>query len=434
MDLIEQRIINTIEDNRNVIIDFANDIYCHGELTFHEFQTSEKVASLFKKLGFEIQEKLAITGVKATIGNSGPSVSIIAELDGIKCPTHPLSNKENGISHSCGHHAQLATLIGAAIALNNETILNELDGSVTFFAVPAEEYVDVSIKDELREQGKIKFGSGKSELIRLGEFDDIDVALTTHVHMVDCDKDILVGNNASNGFISKKIKVIGKASHAAISPHEGINALNAAVHGLNAIGLIRETFKEEDYVRVHSVIQHGGGAVNVIPEEVMIETIVRAKSLSAIEDASNKVDRAFQYSANALGAEAIVYNYQGYLPVIETPAADVVLGAVKLLEEEITFESIHLGYQNVASTDVGDLTHVKPVINFTHGGFKGNLHSENFEIVDENLAYIIPAKIMALTVYHLLRNGAAEARKVMKEYKSIFTKEEYIDYINKVIN
>ena len=44
--------------------------------------------------------------------------------------------------------------------------------------------------ESLKAEGKIRYYSGKSELIRLGEFDDVDICLTTHAHMVanaDCD-------------------------------------------------------------------------------------------------------------------------------------------------------------------------------------------------------------------------------------------------------
>ncbi len=432
MDEIEKRIVELIDERKEEIIAFARDIYAHGELSFYEVRTAKKVEKFFGQLGLTIEKEIAVTGVKAWAGGDAKDVNlcILGELDGIQCKTHPFSNAENGISHACGHHAQLAALIGSAIALCHPEIQKYLDGNITFFAVPAEEYVDASIKEELKSQGKIKFGSGKSEAIRIGAFDDIDLVLTTHVHMVPCDKDILIGNNASNGFVSKRILIKGKASHAAIAPGAGINALNAAAHGLNAIGFLRETFPEEDYIRVHSIIQKGGTAVNVIPDEVVVEAMVRAKSLAAIETTANKVDKAFTASAEALGAKAEITNYQGYLPVLEAAASKAMLQAAACLEHEITFEPIHMGYQNVASTDVGDLTHVKPVINFTHGGFQGALHSEDFTITDEYKAYIIPAKIMALSAYRLLAHQAKEAKEVIQEFHPVFTREEYVSYIN----
>ena len=57
----------------------------------------------------------------------------------------------------------------------------------------------------------------------------------------------------------KLLRYKGRASHAAATPHLGINAVNAGSLGLNAIAYQRETFKDEDSVRVHSIITKGGG-------------------------------------------------------------------------------------------------------------------------------------------------------------------------------
>ena len=80
-------------------------------------------------------------------------------------------------------------MIGAALALTNEEVQASLSGSVSFFAVPAEEYIDADKRARLRKE-EIGFpASGKSELIRLGEFDHSDIILTTHVHMMPVEED-----------------------------------------------------------------------------------------------------------------------------------------------------------------------------------------------------------------------------------------------------
>ena len=52
---------------------------------------------------------------------------------------------------------------------------------MVFFATPAEEYGEIEFKNQLREQGKIRYGGGKCELIRTGAFDDIDLCLAHHI-------------------------------------------------------------------------------------------------------------------------------------------------------------------------------------------------------------------------------------------------------------
>ena len=83
----------------------------------------------------------------------------------------------------------------------------------------------------------------------------------------------------------------GKAAHAAAAPHEGVNALSAATLGMTALGLVRETFRDSDSVRIHTNVTRGGDVVNVVPDHVVIDGMVRASNLAALEDAGKKFDR-----------------------------------------------------------------------------------------------------------------------------------------------
>ncbi len=365
-------------------------------------------------------------------GRPGPRAAIIGELDGIRCPAHPQAVPETGLSHACGHNAQMAALAGAAMALSQPEIAAELDGSVAFFAVPAEEYVPIPTRAALQQEG-IQFCCGKSELLRLGEFDDIDLALTTHVHMIPAQTDLLLGNVACSGFVSKVVTFQGRASHAAAAPWDGVNALNAASLALNAIGLIRETFRDEDCVRIHANITQGGTALNVVPETVVLEAMVRGKTLGAIQDAAEKFDRACQHAALALGARAQIETQQGYMPVRYTPACSALESAAQALSNLVSSACAGPGLYNNASTDVGDLTHVLPVVNFTHSGAAGALHSADFRLADEEKAVLVPAKMMALTAYHLLRKGAAGARQVMEEFQPVYSIVEYVHHIEEEV-
>lgn len=84
---------------------------------------------------------------------------------------------------------------------------------------------------------------------------------------------------SSNGPMAKNIRFIGGAAHAGMAPERGINALNDAQLALNAIHAQRETFREEDCVRVHPIITKGGHLVIVVPSDVRMETYVRQKFL-----------------------------------------------------------------------------------------------------------------------------------------------------------
>lgn len=140
------------------------------------------------------------------------------------------------------------------------------------FAVPAEEYIDADKRARLRKEGIGFPASGKSELIRLGEFDHSDIIMTTHVHMMPVEEDFYLGNAACNGFSAERVTVRGKAAHAAIDPWDGVNALSITSSAIQMMGLMRETFREEDHVRLHNVIRKAGDVINAVPDEAVIET------------------------------------------------------------------------------------------------------------------------------------------------------------------
>ena len=47
-------------------------------------------------------------------------------------------------------------------------------------------------------------------MIRRGEFDNTDLVMTTHVHMVPVEEDFYLGNPACNGFTAERVTVRGK--------------------------------------------------------------------------------------------------------------------------------------------------------------------------------------------------------------------------------
>lgn len=440
MDSIARRIVQIIDERRRDIIGFAEDIFCHPELGFKEKRTSELIAGWFESLGLHTRKQLALTGVKGYLkGNAQKgegcqvNVAVIGEMDAVRSPNHPKADPETGAAHCCGHHAQLAAMIGAAIALSDPEVTPLLDGNVTFFAVPAEEYGEIEFKNSLREKGLIQFLGGKSELIRLGEFDDIDIALTHHLAFGETNFLVMVGSGSTNGFVSKLVRYIGEESHAAANPHEGINALNAAVLGLSALSFQRETFKDSDCVRLNSIMTKGGDLVNVIPGEAVIEVLVRARTLEAILDANAKATRAFEAGAHAVGARVEITDLPGYLPRIPETMTSPFLEAARQLVGPERVKQVSPSDHGAFSSDVGDVSQLLPVFSFSTGGAIGKAHSADFAVVDPETAYILPAKIMAIAVYSLLKDGAAKAKEIKNNFKPALTKKEYIDYMNSIL-
>src|SRR4029078_12688790 len=143
---------------------------------------------------------------------------------------------------------------------------------------------------------------------------DVDLAMMIHTtpRAEDGRASVPLSNN---GRVGKLVRYVGRAAHAGGAPDMGVNALYAANIGLMAINALRETFRDEDTIRVHPIITHGGSQVNVIPGEVRLETFVRGKSLEAIADADRKVDRALRAGALAMGASVEIETLPGYMPL-----------------------------------------------------------------------------------------------------------------------
>lgn len=431
IDETGQRILRLIDVHKDQIIAFAEDIAVHPETGYEEFRTAGKTAEVLKNLGYKVTEHLARTGVKGTKSiKEGPSLTVIGELDAIGCHSHPNANPVTGVAHACGHHAQMAAMIGCAIAMADPDVQECLAGTVNFLAVPAEEYIDADKRARLKKEG-IEFCCGKSEMIRTGVFDDTDIALTTHVHMVPVEEDFYLGNPACNGYSAERVTVRGKAAHGAIDPWNGVNALSITTSAIQMMGLMRETFREEDHVRLHNVIRKAGDVINSVPDEAIVETKVRAASLDKICEITDMVNRAYAGSAYAFGGKIEMEKLQGYMPIIPRAADNALIEAADDLG--LNYRTVQKGDFNNACTDVGDLSHFVPVVNFTFKGFEGKLHGADFKITDPEKAYILPAKLLALTVYKLLKNGGQEAKKIAKSYTPVFNKESYIQYVKNTI-
>jgi len=427
---LKKSLCEAIDKRRDEIVRIGEEIMENPELGFKEVKTAKLVADTFGHLGIPYQEGLAITGVKGMLkcAKPGPTLAFLGELDALILFDHPLSDKTTGGAHACGHNAQIAGLLGAAMVFADTKVVEHLAGNVVFFAVPAEEYVEVEYRVNLVNEGKLEFLGGKPELVRLGHFDDIDMAMLIHS---SSDRDKMSGiADSSNGCVVKLIRFTGKAAHAGGAPDKGINALNAAMIAMSAIHAQRETFRDGDTIRVHPIITRGGDLVNIVPADVRMETYVRGKTTKAISDADMKVDRALRAGAMAVGAQVEIQTLPGYMPQVNNPDMAEVFknNAISLFGTDQFTQGGH----RTGSTDMGDITHIMPAIHPYIGGAKGTGHSKDWHIENPDLAYLGTAKMMAMTVVDLLYGDARKAREILKKSKPKMTKEEYLEYQRKI--
>jgi amidohydrolase len=421
----ENSLCQALDARRDDLVALADTLWRMPELGFHEFRTSAQIASRLEDLGLSVTRNLGVTGMRVDLvsGRAGPTLALLAELDGICLPEHPAAEPETGAVHACGHHAQLTALVGCAAAFVETGLADRFGGNLALIVVPAEEYLDLEYRRDLVRQGRLTHLSGKRELLHLGVFDDIDLSLM--IHLVP-GRDAMVAESM-NGFLLNSVTFRGRAAHAGLAPHEGINALNAAHVAMSALNVQRETFRDRDAIRLHHVITHGGDALNVVPERVCMECKLRARTVDALRDIQSKVMRSLRAGALAVGAGLDVETTTGYLPMINDDGlTEVYSEALSVLASGACLVR---GPHRGSSTDMGDLSQIMPALHGCIGGAEGSPHSTSFRIVDPDLALIGNAKMLALCAWTLLRDDAARAREVLKRCPPALTRDQYWRYV-----
>jgi metal-dependent amidase/aminoacylase/carboxypeptidase family protein len=175
---------------------------------------------------------------------------------------------------------------------------------------------------------------------------------------------------------------------------------------------------------VHPIITRGGTVVNAVPDDVRMETYVRAASVPAIVDANSRVDRALRAGALAVGGSVAITTVPGYLPLRQHGGlSDMFAANAKKL---VGGDDVVTGGHGGGSTDMGDVSHIVATIQPYVGGATGLGHSEHYLVKDYSLAVVNAAKAMAMTVVDLLAGSAAGAQRVLAGYRPAMTKAEYL--------
>lgn len=429
MNLIHEELDRILPE----IIAMSEDIYCHPELGFKEFKTREKVIAHLDEAGIPHRD-VAYTGMTACIdsGKPGPNIGLIAEFDAVPTLGHPYAGEDSYAAHTCGHYAQIGVMLSLFLAIKKSDMLNDLCGKVTLLVTPAEEFCDMDYRKTLIAEGKLRYPSGKQEMIATGIFDDIDIMLSCHAMGIDMTTYHAEIGSSLNGFIQKRAIFYGKASHAGANPEGGINALNAANMAMTGINFLRETFRAEDAIRVHFVMQEGGQTVNSVPSRTQLEMYVRAKTVKAIFETNEKVNRALRAGALAINCDLEIQDTPGYFPLHQDE------NLTELVKKHILGymgeDMIAQGTHGFASGDMGDISMMWPTVEIGIAGFSGSIHGKDFKTEDPEQAYRVPAHYFADTVADLLSGGGGSAWKIKEAFKPVMNKENYLgklDSLNK---
>lgn len=232
---LKETIITNVESNKELYLSTSHQIHEKPEIGNEEFFASGLLTDILESEGFEVEK--AVAGHETSFiarkksSKPGPSIAFLAEYDALP-----------GLGHGCGHNIIGTTSVAAAIALSK--VLEETGGEAVVFGTPAEE-------------GGPN-GSAKGSFVKHGLVEGIDAALMVHPH----GQTRLTSTSLAVDPLD--FEYIGKPAHAAASPHEGINALDALIQLFNGINALRQQLPDD--VRIHGIITHGGDAPNIIPE------------------------------------------------------------------------------------------------------------------------------------------------------------------------
>lgn len=427
-----QRLFDAIEKHRDLMWDAEKYIWEHPETGFREWKTHAYLKEQMEKLGYTLKEAGDIPGFTAEIdtGREGPTVVIMAEMDSIVNFSHPECNKETGAVHACGHHAQCASLLGAAAALKDENVLGGLCGKIRIMFEPAEELLEIDYREGLRQQGIIKYFGGKVEFMRRGFFDGADICVMLHSGSGENSFELTPGQN---GCIVKQIAYRGKTSHAS-APYNATNALYAANVGIAATNALRETFRDDDHIRYHPIITGKIGTVNNIPDLITMESYVRGASLPAMKQANNRINRALSGSAAAMGATVQLRDRPGYAPVdndenmynISKQVMAAIVGEENVRERPVW---------GAGCTDMGDISYVFPGLHPHGSGAIGAGHGDDYYIANKEYALTQAGKYLLGMCAALLCDDAAAAKHVLANKHTQFDSiESYLASLDELIH
>jgi len=290
-------------------IAWRRDFHQNPELGNNEFRTSKIIAEHLKRLGLEVKEGVAKTGVVGILKGAkpGPCIALRADIDGLPITERadiPFASKQKttysgqqvGVMHACGHDTHTAMLMSVAEILSG--MKNEIKGTIKFIFQPAEE-------------GPPEGEEGGAELmVKEGVMENpkVDVIFGLHI-----ESDIEVGRieYKPGAFMAAadwfSIKVKGKGSHGS-QPWKGIDPIQVAaqiIDGLqNIVSRQMELTKAPVVITVGKI--HGGVRQNIIPEDCQLDGTIRTLDSAMQKEVHQRIRWTAAKIAEASGATAEV--------------------------------------------------------------------------------------------------------------------------------
>lgn len=342
---LKDRMRAEIDARRHELLDASHQIHRHPETNYQERFAHDLLAGILEEAGLEVTRSAfgVDTAFVARAGSRGPTVAVLCEYDALP-----------GLGHACGHNIIAAAGLGAGLAAAGLAV--EAGGRVLVLGTPAEEG-----------------GGGKIELLRAGALDGVDAALMVHPAEVELTRMTTIA--VQEVFAT----YLGRAAHAAAAPHEGRNALDAAVFGYGAVGALRQHIRPTE--RIHGIVTEGGDKPNIVPARARTEWMVRSDTIATLGALKPRVEAALRAGAQATGCEVeIQWNDVVYADMLDSePLLERWSGNARALGRHPREPSDER--RVVGSTDMGNVSYVVPAIHpMIQAAPQGTaIHTEDFE-------------------------------------------------------
>ncbi|WP_028609985.1 M20 family metallopeptidase [Paenibacillus harenae] len=379
----KQLLFSEIDKYADTFRSVSRSIGSRPELGHQEFYASGLLCEKLAELGFQVER--GILGIETSFiavydtGKQGPTAGFLCEYDALP-----------EIGHACGHHLICSMSIAAAVGLKAALASGGVGGKIRVYGTPAEET-----------------RGAKVPMAEAGLFDDCDFAMMAHPYYT------FERSGESLALDALQFEFRGAASHAAASPHEGVNALDAVLQLFNAINALRQQTRSD--ARIHGIIDNGGQAPNIIPDYASAKFYVRSASRTYTSELTAKVMRCAEGAALQTGCTLAVNPYEfSYDELLTNETLSEQFNA-NLIEAGIRPEQIESGKDH-GSLDLGNVSvrcpAIHPYVKVVHDRLP--LHTEAFRdaaMQDYALdGMLFGAKMLAATAYDVYRDPALLAR------------------------
>jgi aminobenzoyl-glutamate utilization protein B len=261
------KIWHLIDARKETYEELSDRVWETPELAYGEYRSVAEHRAMLEKEGFRVTENVAgiPTAVMGEAGEGGPVIAILGEYDalpGLSQVAGIAEPKElvlGGNGHACGHNMLGSASLLAAAAVKDYLAGAGIKGRVRYYGCPAEEG-----------------GAAKGFMVRAGEFDDVDIAISWHPSAFNRVDDAMSLANMRIDFAFR-----GRAAHAAAAPHLGRSALDAVELMNVGVNYMREHMPSD--ARIHyALLDAGGVAPNVVQATAKVRYLIRARDLAGM--------------------------------------------------------------------------------------------------------------------------------------------------------